>query len=107
MRSSTRMLYLVSMTVLAIAALMAQGQRPAPTPAQSIRGQFNGLNRGVLEMAKDFPADKYDFRLKPEMRAFGEVIVHVASGNVYAAKIGKGEKAKWEELNPKKHATKD
>jgi hypothetical protein len=58
-------------------------------------------------MAKDFPADKYDFRLKPEMRSFGEVMVHIASGNIYAAKVGKGEKAKWDELDPKNYATKD
>jgi len=41
-------------------------------------------------MAKDFPEDKYDYKLKPEMRTFGAVIVHVASGNVYAAKAAKG-----------------
>jgi hypothetical protein len=42
-------------------------------------------------MAKDFPDDKYDYRLKPEMRSFSAVIVHIASGNVYAAKAGRGE----------------
>ena len=36
---------------------------------------------------KDFPEDKYDnYSLKPEMRSFGAVIVHIASGNAYAAK---------------------
>ena len=44
-------------------------------------------------MAKDFPEDKYQFKLKPEMRSsFGDVIVHIASGNVYAAKAGCGER---------------
>src|SRR5947209_19426544 len=57
-------------------------------------------------MAKDFPADKYGFKLKPEMRAFGEVMVHVASGTVYAAKAGIGEKAKWDELDPKNYHSK-
>ncbi len=41
-------------------------------------------------MAKDFPADKYNFRLKPEMRSFGEVIVHIASGNVYSGESRTG-----------------
>ena len=60
---------------------------PKPTPdRESVRAHFASINRKVLEMAKDFPEDKYDFRLKPEMRSFRELIVHIAGGNVYAAK---------------------
>ena len=59
----------------------------------------------ILEL-KDFPADKYTFRLKPEMRSFGEVIVHVTSGVVYAAKAVRGEKVKWDELNAKDYPNK-
>ncbi len=58
-------------------------------------------------MAKDFPADKYNFKLRPEMRTFGEVIVHIASGNVYAAKAGLGEKVNWDEVDPKNYPTKE
>lgn len=57
-------------------------------------------------MAEDFPESKYGYRLKPEMRSFGEVIVHIASGNAYAAKAGRGEKVKWDELKPKDYMTK-
>jgi hypothetical protein len=71
------------------------------------RGHFASVNRRILTMAKDFPGDKYDFRLKPEMRTFGAVLVHIASGNVYAAKAGRGEKANWDELDPKNYPTKD
>ena len=56
---------------------------------------------------EDFPAEKYDFRLKPEMRSFGEVIVHVTSGIVYAAKKGRGENVNWDEIDPKSYKTKD
>ena len=76
------------------------------TTAQSIRGHFSSINQRVLEMAKDFPEDKYDYKLKPEMRTFGAVIVHIASGNVYAAKAGKGENVNWDELDPKDYKTK-
>jgi len=71
-----------------------------------MRGHFVSVNRRVLEMAKDFPEDKYEFRLKPEMRSFGAVIVHIASGNVYAAKAGRGENVNWDELDPKNYKTK-
>jgi uncharacterized damage-inducible protein DinB len=90
--------------VLALAALFvasAQGQQQSPTPAQSIGRNFDSINKNVLEMAQDFPADKYDFRPTKEVRSFGEVLVHVISGNVYAAKAGRGEQVNWDELNPK------
>ena len=76
-------------------------QSPAATPGQSFQRHFDSINHKVLEMAKDFPENKYDYRLKPEMRSFGEVIVHIASGNVYAAKAGRGEKINWDDLDPK------
>jgi len=107
MHSITRPVGLLAVTIFACTSLLGQDQRPAPTTAQSARGHFISINRRVLEMAKDFPAEKYDFRLKPEMRSFAEVMVHIASGTVYAAKIGKGEKAKWDELDAKNYATKE
>ena len=91
-------------TLVAFAAGFAQ-QR-SPTTPESVRGHFKSINRRVLEMAKDFPDDKYDFQLSPEMRTFGAVIVHVASGNIYAAKAGRGEKVTWDELDPKDYKTK-
>ena len=89
---------------LAVSGAMAQNA-PRST-SDSVRGHFISVNRRVLEMAKDFPEDKYDFRLKPEMRSFGAVIVHIASGNVYAAKAGRGENVSWDELDPKNYKTK-
>jgi hypothetical protein len=94
-----RTLYCGAMVVLAIVPAVSQSG-PKTTP-QQVRSYFTGVDKEILEMARDFPEDKYDFRLKPEMRSFGEVIVHVASGNVYAAKAGRGENVKWDELNPK------
>jgi hypothetical protein len=79
--------------------------RPRST-ADAVRGHFASINRRVLEMAKEFPEEKYDYRLKPEMRCFGAIIVHVASGNVYAAKAGHGENVNWDELDPKNYKTK-
>jgi len=71
-----------------------------------LRTEYSSINKKILDMAKDFPENKYDFRLKPEMRSFGEVIVHIASGNAYAAKAGKGEKANWDEIDAKGYKTK-
>ena len=86
-------------------ASLAQEGAPQPT-ATSVRDNFAAVNRKILAMARDFPQDKYSYRLKPEMRSFAEVIVHVASGIVYAGKVGRGEKASWDEIDPKAFATK-
>ena len=93
--------------ILLVASLAtAQAPRPPQSAAETLKGNFADINRKVLEMAEDFPADQYGFRLKPEMRTFGEVIVHVASGVVYAAKAGMGEKVKWDELDAKNYRSK-
>jgi len=89
-----------------VASLAALGQNAPRTTAQSVRGHFASVNQRILTMAKDFPEDKYDFKLKPEMRTFGAVIVHIASGDVYAAKAGRGENVNWDELDPKDYPNK-
>src|SRR5579884_3511172 len=91
--------------VIGSCAALAQSKEP-PSPAKSIRGYFEYVNGKVLDMAKDFPEDKYEYRPTKEMRSFGELIVHIASGNVYAAKAGKGEQVNWDELDPKNYKTK-
>jgi len=87
---------------------MAHGQAKATTSADQLKQNFDYINQKILEMAEDFPADKYDYKLKPEMRTFGAVIVHVASGNTFAGKAGKGEKVKWseQEQDPARYAAK-
>ena len=92
------------LVVLAVSA-SAQPKTP-PSPAKQIANTFGYVNKNILDMAQDFPADKYDFRLKPEMRSFGEVIVHVTGGIAYAAKKGRGENAKWDEIDTKDYKTK-
>src|SRR5262252_6386150 len=96
----------VAMCALAVMMLgmasMASGQEGTPrSTAKEIQGNFIDVDRRILDMARDWPADKYDYKLKPEMRTFGAVLVHIVSGNVYAAKAGKGEKVKWDELDPR------
>jgi hypothetical protein len=93
-------------TLILIASAISQAQSQPPTAAARLSGHFKDVNRRVLEMAKDFPEDKYNFKLKPEMRSFGEVIVHIASGNVFASKAGRGENVKWDETDAKNYPNK-
>jgi hypothetical protein len=97
---------IISLWVAASLPAVLQAQPFPKATAEQIKAEFNEIHRKLLEMAKDFPSDKYSYRLKPEMRSFGEVIVHVASGVVYAAKVGRGDHVKWDELNPKDYPNK-
>jgi flagellar biosynthesis regulator FlaF len=98
--------YRTAAVLLAAIAGSASAQAPA-TPAKEISEAFAYINKQILDMAKDFPAERYDYRLRPEMRSFGALIVHIASGNVYAAKAGRGEKVKWDELDAANYKTKE
>jgi uncharacterized damage-inducible protein DinB len=91
---------------LIFAAIVSRAQNPSRSAADSVRGHFNSINQKVLEMAKDFPESKYHYRMKPEMRSFGELIVHIAGGNAYAAKAGRGENVNWDDFDPKDYKTK-
>lgn len=91
--------------LLFAAALLAFAQAPS-TPAKSFSAAFEDVNRRLLAMAKDFPEAKYGYRATKDVRSFGDIVVHVASANAYAAKAGRGEKASWDEIDPKGYTTK-
>src|SRR3954453_17845018 len=102
-----RLTFVVSLAaVLMGVAVFGQAPRTPPTTAQSINGNFESVNRRLLDMAKDFPADKYESKGRPEERSFLEVIVPVFSGNAYAAKAGRGQAANLDELDGKNYKTK-
>jgi len=96
----------LSVVLFAVAPVVAQVRQQPPTTTQAINGNFASINRRVLEMARDFPEDKYDYRPNKDVRSFAEVIVHIISGNVYASKAGRGEQVAWDELDPKNYKTK-
>ena len=63
MRSLAKILTVFTGTFVLLTAALTQN--PRPTAQQSLRAHFASVNRSVLTMVKDFPEDKYDFRLKP------------------------------------------
>ena len=99
----SRVAFVLVMVCLGAGAVWGQ---KLDSPAKAVQANFVDVDRRVLDMAKDWPADKYGYQLKPEMRTFGAVLVHIASGNVFAAKVAKGEKVKWDELDPKNYPDK-
>lgn len=60
--------------------------------SQSFLDHWNEVNSKLVEMAEEFPADRYHFRPSGQVRSFAEQMLHVASHNYSFAKTIRGEK---------------
>jgi DinB family protein len=80
-------LALIAVTLLAIAgtSLYGQGQpqNQAPSPARSrseeMLDRWNDIGNKLVAMAKDFPEDKYDFKVQKDQRTFAQNLLHAAA----------------------------
>jgi uncharacterized damage-inducible protein DinB len=56
---------------------------PSPGPARSRTDEtlewWNHIGNKLIAMAKDFPEDKYDFKVQKDQRTFAENLLHVAA----------------------------
>ncbi|HEY2360380.1 MAG TPA: DinB family protein [Candidatus Angelobacter sp.] len=86
-RSSKRSaLALFAVTLLAIGASLhgqAQTQNQTPGPARSrsdeMLERWNDIGNKLVAMAKDFPEDKYDFKVQKDQRTFALNLLHAAA----------------------------
>jgi uncharacterized damage-inducible protein DinB len=105
MKHNALVLSLVALSLAAAGMASAQSQRTPPTPARAMRSQFGDISRKLLDMARDFPAEKYNYRPNKDVRSFGEVIVHLTSGNNFAVRAAKQQELHfedWTELDASK-----
>ncbi|HLW54543.1 MAG TPA: DinB family protein [Candidatus Angelobacter sp.] len=80
-------LALVAVTVLAALGMSLRGQAqtqsqpPSPAKSQSdeMLDRWNGIGNKLVAMAKDFPEDKYDFKLQKDQRTFALNLLHAAA----------------------------
>jgi hypothetical protein len=72
---------LISFTVpnIARAASAKQTPKAAKSPSAEVLAAWNDIGRRLVDMAEDFPEDKYDFKATPAQRTFAENLLHVAS----------------------------
>ena len=82
-----------SLALVAAAALLAavgmslhnqaQTQKQAPSPAKSrsdeMLDRWNDIGNKLVAMAKDFPEDKYDFKVQKDQRTFALNLLHAAA----------------------------
>jgi uncharacterized damage-inducible protein DinB len=84
-------------------AAQQQSQAP-PTPQQRVERSWNAVHKKLVDMAEDFPEDKYTYSPAEGVRTFGEVILHVAQVNATVAELTKGREGGfgkiYQELEP-------
>jgi hypothetical protein len=87
MKMKRSSLALVALTLLAAFGSslhsQAQTQNKAPSPARSrseeMLDRWNDIGNKLVAMAKDFPEDKYDFKLQKDQRTFALNLLHAAA----------------------------
>ena len=56
------------------------------------RQSYALVKDSLLKAAEKMPAEDYSFRTAPQVRTFGEMIAHVADGQLLMCQVVKGEK---------------
>jgi uncharacterized damage-inducible protein DinB len=80
-------LALVVVTLLAAVGMglhsQTQTQNQGPGPARSrsdeMLDRWNDIGNKLVAMAKDFPEDKYDFKVQKDQRTFAQNLLHAAA----------------------------
>lgn len=78
---------LIAVTLLAGVGMSLQGQAqtqnqaPSPTRSRSdeMLDRWNDIGNKLVAMAKDFPEDKYDFKVQKDQRTFALNLLHAAA----------------------------
>lgn len=69
-----------------------QTPRPASSRAQETLELWNMIGDKLVAMAKDFPEDKYDFKVQKDQRTFAENLLHAAAFEYIVARKVSGSK---------------
>lgn len=111
MQNVKRVLGVLGITLLvtlgSLQAQDSQAPKSPPTPQVSVTRNYHAVHAKIIEMAEDFPADKYDFAPNKDVRSFREVMVHIAGGLQYGTRSTQGISAKWDEFDAKQYTTKE
>jgi uncharacterized damage-inducible protein DinB len=83
MKHIFRPLLVFALFVAAASCVFAQSQPQNPSAARSRAEEtlewWNHIGDKLIAMAKDFPEDKYDFKVQSDERTFAQNLLHVAA----------------------------
>lgn len=82
--------------LFAAATGQALAQEPVAKPrlTPEMLEMWKRIEKMVVDMAEQFPAEKYDYKPTPEVRSFKEQLLHVASSNCFFIRLSGGQKTK-------------
>ena len=69
-----------------------QTPRPVGSRVQEALELWNMIGNKMIAMAKDFPEDKYDFKVQKDQRTFAENLLHAAAFQYVVARKVSGSK---------------
>ena len=64
---------------LAQTASAKEAPKPSKSPSAEVLAAWNDVGGRLVDMAEDFPEEKYDFKATPAQRSFAENLLHVAT----------------------------
>src|SRR3972149_5084604 len=91
MRRSLSLVTFLFVLVVSPLAVAAQQAAPAASAADDLLAAWNREAKKLIDMAEDFPEDKYNYKPTPEVRSFAEQLTHVAEANVRFASLARGQ----------------
>src|ERR1700675_4247948 len=101
--------------VVALSAGRASSQEKAAAPpvtkpsagiAAEFLAEWNRTGNKLVEMAQDFPEDKFDYKAAPTQRTFAEQLLHAAGANYYFIGAATGTKPPDNVENPSRETYK-
>jgi len=97
----------IVLTVLALllltghAAIAQMGKATAkPKVSDESLQAWNSMARKLIEMAEDFPEDKYNYKPTPEVRSVAQLMLHIAGVNYYFTNAAEGREVAPAEDDP-------
>ncbi|MFQ5777407.1 MAG: DinB family protein, partial [Terriglobia bacterium] len=69
-----------------------------PTPEERLTRSWDNVHKKLIEMAEDFPEELYTYKAHPDVRSFGEELLHVAAANTVVAEIAGGREGSFGQI---------
>jgi uncharacterized damage-inducible protein DinB len=94
--------FLMGLVIVSSAGL-TRAQQPAKKPlkpAEAVLRNWNDIGDKLIEMAEDWPAEKYNYRPNDQVRTFAQQLLHVAGSNYSIIDEVTGKKMGNEENDP-------
>ena len=85
----------LSTAFASVLTLQAQTANPDPLSTE-VKQAYSQIKGNLLKAAQNMPEENYSFKPTPEVRTFGQIIAHIADGQIRTCSMVNGEQKKGE-----------